>query len=254
MDVHPRRQNSSSKRPQFLPRGQIRPEARRHCGRLDASRQPKDQRDQRRSNPVFVCAPVRFAPHAYTGGGKEYLGPHAVFPRMSTAFPCVLKRRTTAGPLLLGVHRGMSVTPRLVVACTAAVMLAAPIAGRPAAGQDRPRGARGRDGVERPAGSPPPSPAWSRPPIRMAVEAGLRDPARGRQRRRCRHRRAAGAQPGRAAVLGARRRRVRPALGCGQDGSSRATTGGRRRRPRPRPTGSWSRVSRASSTRPCSAA
>ena len=50
---------------------------------------------------------------------------------------------------------------------------------------------------------------------RQSVRGGRRpgDAACGRQRRRCGHRRAAGAQPGRAAVLGARRRRLHPALG-----------------------------------------
>ena len=72
-----------------------------------------------------------------------------------------------------------------------------------------------------------------------------RDAARGRQRRRCRDRRATRAEPGRAAILGHRRRRLRPALGRRPQGSSRATTAARRRRRPPSPTASWSTASRA---------
>ena len=62
------------------------------------------------------------------------------------------------------------------------------------------------------------------------------DPAAGRQCRRRRHRRPAGAQSGRAAVLGARRRRLYPALGRGACAAERLRrardgAGGRHGRP-----------------------
>ena len=61
--------------------------------------------------------------------------------------------------------------------------------------------------------SPRPSGTWWWRRTRSPPKLALCHPAQGRQRRRCRHCRADGAQCRRAAILGAGRRRVSPDLG-----------------------------------------
>ena len=130
----------------------------------------------------------------------------------------------------------MSVTSRLVLlACTVAALAALGANTARTAAQDRSAAPEAATGLR--TGGPVATAksfmiSAANP---AAVEAGLEMLRAGRQRRRCRHCRAAGPQSGRAAIVRARRRRVHPALGRSQpearelrragDGAGRGDTG-----------------------------
>ena len=116
----------------------------------------------------------------------------------------------------------MSVTSRLVLACTIAALRRHCGPGGGPGPFGRTRGSHRDD--SRPSRHREVLHDLGRQPGGRGSRPG--HAARGRQRRRCRHRRAAGSQPGRAAVLGARRRRIHPALGRGQPEARRLRRAG----------------------------
>ena len=93
------RRKTRAKRPRFQHRRPASLEASATLAGPEPRSNPRN-RDQGVEIPCLF-APVRFQPHALRARLPQERKRAAVFPRTSTGFPCLLKRRTTSGPLQL---------------------------------------------------------------------------------------------------------------------------------------------------------